>query len=183
MNELSVHVVDQPLQVGALDGGYIASGRSRVLEFARLQSDGLQLGPLDQLFIVVPFSNDADGADDAGLIGKDFAGRRRHVIGAAGAHRLDGRHNRLLLLIANAQHLAINFFRSRRSPAGRVHMQNNGFYRAVVGKLLELLDSIFWTEDDPFQINYRDLVAEAAEACLLLRAHREVNQCEDGNEE
>ena len=53
----------------------------------------LKFGPLHQLFVVVPLGNDADGADDTGVVGKDLVGRGGHVIRAAGADGLDRGHH------------------------------------------------------------------------------------------
>ena len=183
MDELRVHVVDQALHVGALLGSHRARRRTGVLKFARLDGDLLQLGPLHQFFIVVPFGDDADGTHDAGVVGEDLAARRGNEIRSAGADRLDGSHNALLLFVTNAQHLAIDFLRSRRSATGRIHVNDDGLDRAVVAVLPQLLDYVLGSDDHAFQVDHANLVAKAAEGVFLLRADTEVNQREDGDQE
>ena len=136
----------------------------------------LQLGPLQQFFVVVPLGNHADGAHDGGVVGKDLVGRRRDVVRAAGAHGFDGSHDALLLYVANAQDFAVDLFRCGRSAAGRVHMNDDGLDGAVVAKLAKLLDHVLGREDYAFQVNHGDLVAESREGIFLLRAHGEIHQ-------
>ena len=183
VNELRVHIVDQALHVHPLGGRHLARRRAGVLELARLQRDLLKFGPLQQFLIVVPLGDDADGAHDTGIVGEDLAGRRRDVIGPAGAYGLNGSHHRLLVLVADPQNLAIDFLGGRRSAAGRVHVDDDRLDGAVIGKLVQLLDDLLGIDDDAFQVDHADLVAKAAEAVFLLRADGEVDQGKDSDEE
>src|SRR5271157_1324703 len=132
LDELSVHVVDQPLHVFALGGSHGPYRRAGVLEFAGLKHNGLELGPLQQFFVVVPLRDDADGTDNRGVVCKNLVGRRRNVVCAAGSYGLDGGHDALLLDVAYAQYLAINLLRCGRAAAGRIHMNDDGLDGAVI---------------------------------------------------
>src|SRR5580704_5727870 len=62
-------------------------------------------------------------------------------------------------------------------------MQDDGLDGAVITILPQLLDYILGRNDYAFQVDHADLVAEAAEGILLLRAHAEINQRKDGDQE
>src|SRR5271170_1306564 len=116
LDKLSEHIIDQRLHISLLGGSEVARGSAGILEFASLDYDTLQLGPLQQVAIVYPLRDHADRAHNAALVGIDLIRGRSHVIRAAGAHALDGNHDTFLFFLADPFHFAINLFRSSHAP-------------------------------------------------------------------
>ena len=155
-----MHVIDHALQILALSRSHVAGGGTGVLELARLQGHIFQLRPLQQLSVIDPLRDHADRAHDAAVIGVDLVGRGRHVIGPACSHGFDRGHDALLLIVANALDLAINFLRRRHSPTWRIHVQDDRFDRVVVPEFLELLHDRVGRENYALQIDHANLVAK-----------------------
>src|ERR1700721_879507 len=149
-DELAVHVFDQTLEIGAFFRVHFTAGIPSILQLAGMDDLGLELGPLEQVAVTGPFHDDADGADDAGVVGVDLVGGRGDVVRAAGADAFNGRDDGLLLLVADAQDLVEDLLRGGGGAAGRVggggggaggvDVQDDGFDRVVLVVFAELVD-------------------------------------------
>src|SRR5262245_471861 len=62
LNELTVHIIYNVLQIFFFLLCQLSYGRSRILKFTALEHDSLELRPLKKLTIVHPLSNDTDTA-------------------------------------------------------------------------------------------------------------------------
>src|SRR5207245_11450126 len=98
-------------------------------------------------------------------------GTRRNVIATAGPHGFNGSHDLLFLLVADAPHFAVNLLRGGRAAAGRVDVQDDGADGIVSAEFAQLLDHGAGIEDEAFNVNHADLVAEARELAAVAAPH------------
>src|SRR5580658_1715757 len=167
-DELPVHVVDQPLEIDPFLRRHGVRRITGVFQRAGMDDFRLQLGPREQIAVVGPLHDDADGTDHAGVVGVDFARRRGNVVCAAGPHALNRGNHRLLLFIANAQHFVVNLLRSRCPAARRVDVQNDGLDGAVLIVLTKLVDRGIGRKDFDIYVDNADVVvAEGSESVVL----------------
>src|SRR5882724_2034411 len=157
-NELTVHVVDQGLQVCPLLWSHVPRRVARALVFADGQHLGLQMGPAHELAVVDPLGDDTDRSHHAAVIGINLVGRGRDVVSAAGAHGFDRGYNVFLLLIADAFDLAVDLFRRSHTATRRIDMNNDGFDGVVIAEFLNLLYHRAGVENDAFQFDHANLV-------------------------
>src|SRR5579872_3282639 len=158
-DELTVHVIDQRLEIRAFFRSHLAGGIARILERAGVDHFGLQLRPLEQVAVIGPLHNDSDGADDAGLISVDLVRRRGDVISAAGPDAFHGSHDGLLLLVADAQDFVVNLLRGRGGSAWRIDVQDDGLDGVVLIEFAQLINGGVGREDDPVNVHYGDVAA------------------------
>jgi hypothetical protein len=157
VDELAVHVVDEGLEVGLLLGGHVAGGVAGVLELAGVDDDVLELGPAHEVAVVGPLHDDADGADDGGVVGVDLVAAAGDVVGAGGSDGLDRGDDLLVLLLADADDLVVDLLRGRGAAAGRVDVQDDGFDGGVVAELADLGVDLVGVEDDAVDVDDADL--------------------------
>ena len=98
----------------------------------------LSLAQLHEVAVVGPLHDDADGADDGGVVGVDFVAAAGDVVGAGGADGLDGGDDLLVLLLADAEDLVVDLLRGSGAAAGGVDVEDDGFDGGVVAELAEL---------------------------------------------
>src|SRR5580692_8963667 len=119
-HELAIHVVDQRLEVDALFGRHFVAGVACIFQRAGVDDLRLEFGPFEQVTVVGPFHDDADGAHDAGLICVDLVGGGSDVVGAAGSDAFDGGDDGFPVCVADVQDLVIDLLGGRGSAAGRI---------------------------------------------------------------
>ena len=157
VNELGVHVIDEGLEVGFFLWGEVAGGVSGVFELSGVDDDGFELGPAEEVAVVGPLHDDADGADDGGLVGVDLVAAGGDVISAGCADGLDGGDDFLVLFGADADDFVEDFLGGGGSSAGRVDVEDDGFDGGVVAELAELGVDGLRREDDTIDVDDADL--------------------------
>jgi len=126
-----------------------------------VDDDIFQFGPLHQVAIVGPLHDDADGADDGGVVGVDLVATAGDVVCARGSDGFDGGDDLLLVFGTDADDLVINLLRGGGAPSGRVDVQDNGLDGGVVAELTELVVDLVGVEDDAGDVDDADLGADA----------------------
>src|SRR5262249_42502071 len=123
-------------------------------------------------------------ADYAAVVGINLICGGGDIIGAAGADGFDRSDDVFVLLVAQALDLAIDFFRRCDATAGRVYVDDDGFDGVVFAELLELRDGGGGIDDDAFEIDDADFVAEAAgERGVLAGMEGQIDEREYGQNE
>src|SRR6516165_1440084 len=116
---------------------------------------------MDQIAIVVPFGDHSNASDYTAAVGEYFARCRRNVVPSAGSHGLDGDHNRLFRLFADALDFLIDLLGSSNPASRCIYVQDDGFDRVVICEFLELGNYRLWLDDHAFKVHDADFVPES----------------------
>ena len=155
-DELAIHVIDERLEIGGFFRSHVVGGVARILELAGVNDDRFQLGPLHEVAVVGPLHDDPDGADDGSLVGVDLVAGGGDVVGPGGADGLDGGDDGFVGIVPDAEDFVVDFLRGGGVTAGRIDVEDDGFYVGVVGKFAELDVDFFGVEDDSVEIDDGD---------------------------
>ncbi len=176
VDELAVHVVDEALEVGLFFRRQVVARVACVLQLAGVQDDGLELCPLQQIAILCPLHDDADGADDGGVVGVDTITGGGDVVGAAGSDGLNGGNDFFVLLAADAEDFVVQLLRYGGATARRVDVKNDGFYVIVVAKLAELRSQGVRGEQNAAHLDNANGVAASHGTACRIRAADAANR-------
>ncbi len=127
-----------------------------------MDDDVFEFGPLEEVAVVGPLHDDADGADDGGVVGVDFVAGAGDVVGAGGSDGLDGGDDLLVLLGADAEDLVVDLLRGSGAAAGGVDVEDDGLDGGVVAELADLGVDLVGVEDDAVDVDDADLAAAEA---------------------
>src|SRR5215831_4107913 len=83
-----------------------------------------------------------------------------------------------MFLVPYALDFAVDLFGSRHPAAGRVHVDHDGLDRVIISKLAQLLNHFTGIENDAFEIDHANLVAETEARLLASGVKRQVNHRE-----
>ena len=124
----------------------------------------LSLAQLHEVAVVGPLHDDADGADDGGVVGVDFVAAAGDVVGAGCADGFDRGDDGLVLVLADADDLVVDLLRGSGATAGRVDVEDDGFDGGVVAELAQVGVDFVGVGDDAVDVDDADLgAAEAVE--------------------
>ena len=80
----------------------------------------------------------------------------------------------------NAFHFTVNLFGGRHSATGRIYVNNDGFDGILVLKLTQVFHCLVRIENDAVEVHDTDFVAERMQAGLVIPAHSQQDQRENG---